>query len=97
MTMNVCDADHVARCCSPRPLDEDKIRGHGAFELKNKDGSCLSVTWLEHFEKQSVADNIPPAREGLCENYKTMNGSKLAVLNVRITKRAIKLASHQVA
>ena len=89
--MNIRDADHVARCCSLRSLDKDGRPGPGAFELKNKDDGCLSVTWLEHFGKQSVADNIPPAREELCENYTIRNGGKLAVLNVGAAKRAIRL------
>lgn len=90
MTTNINDIEHIVRCCPQRYLDHEGKPEFMAFKIQPKDQGCLSVVWLEHFGKQTVADNIPLARDELCKNYKTTNDNKLAVLNVGVMKQTIK-------
>lgn len=89
---DIRDADHVARCCSLRKLEDDGTPAPGAFLLRNSDNGCLSVNWLECFGKGNVDDNIPHARAELRRHYKTKKSGRLAVLNVGAAKRAVKVA-----
>lgn len=89
MISDIGDADHVARYCSPRKLEEDGTPAPGAFKLRDSDNCCLSVNWLEYFEAQSIDDNISYARRELCQLDLKKNG-RLAVLNVGMAKRATK-------
>ena len=90
MTADIRGADHVARYCPKRKLEDDGTPAPGAFELRDNDEGCLSVNWLECFGGKTVADNIPHAREALRRHYKTKKSGKLAVLNVEVAKRAVK-------
>lgn len=90
MTADICDADHIARCCSPRSLEEDGTPSPDAFKLRDRDKGCLSVNWLECFGEQNVIENIPHVRKELSRHYVTKKSGGLAVLNVGIAKRAIK-------
>ena len=92
MTADIRDADHIARCCPRRKIEEDGTPAPGAFILrdKDKDEDCLSVNWLECFGDGNVADNIPHVRAELRKHYETREGFKLAVLNVGVAKRAVK-------
>lgn len=90
MIADIGDADHVARYCSPRKLEEDGTPAPGAFRLRDLDDCCLSVNWLECFEGQSVDVNIQHVRKELRKHYKTKKSGKLAVLNVGAAKRATK-------
>lgn len=90
MTADIRDADHVARCCSRRKLEDDGTPAPGAFRLRDSDDGCLSVNWLEYFGKGNVADNIPHARAELRKHYTTKKSGRLAVLNVGMAKRAVK-------
>ena len=90
MTADIRDADHVARCCPKRKLEDDGTPAPGAFELRDGDKGCLSVNWLECFGGKTVADNIPHARKELRRHYITRKSGRLAVLNVGVAKRAVK-------
>ena len=90
MTADIRGADHVARYCPKRKLEDDGTPAPGAFELRDNDEGCLSVNWLECFGGKTVADNIPYAREELRRHYTTKKSGKLAVLNVDVARRAVK-------
>lgn len=89
MTADIQDADHVARYCPRRKLEDDGTPAPGAFELRDDDGGCLSVNWLECFGGKTVADNIPHARKELRRHYETKKSGRLAVLKVGVAKRAV--------
>ncbi len=95
MVADIRDADHVARYCSPRKLEEDGTPAPNAFRLRDRDGCCLSVNWLECFKGQSVDDNIPHIRSELRQHYEPKKNGWLAVLNVGEAKHVIK-TSHGV-
>lgn len=90
MTADIHDADHVARCCSRRKIEDDGTPAPGAFRLRDSDNGCLSVNWLECFGEENVADNIRHVRAELRKHYKTRENSRLAVLDVGMAKRAVK-------
>ena len=90
MTADIRDADHVARYCSPRKLEEDRTPAPSAFRLRCRDNCCLSVNWLECFGEGSVDDNIPHVRVELRRHYEIKESGRLAVLNVGVAKRAVK-------
>ena len=89
MTADIHDADHIARCCSRRKLEDDGTPAPAAFRLRDSDNGCLSVNWLECFGEGNVADNIPHVRAELRRHYRTKKSSRLAVLNVGVAKRAV--------
>lgn len=88
MTADIHDADHIARYCSLRKLEDNGTPV--AFRLRDNDNNCLSVNWLECFGEGNVAGNIPHARAELRKHYKTKKSGRLAVLNVGVAKRAVK-------
>ena len=93
MISDIDDADHVARYCSPRTLEDDGTPAPNAFKLRDRDNCCLSVNWLEYFGAQSVDGNIPHVRNELRHLDLKENG-RLAVLNVGIAKLVTKTANN---
>ncbi|MXY60858.1 MAG: hypothetical protein F4Y82_01910 [Cenarchaeum sp. SB0665_bin_23] len=93
MIVDIDDADHVARYCSPRKIKEDGTPAPGAFRLRDCDNCCLSVNWLECFRGQSIVDNILHVRSELCQHRELRKNGRLAVLNVGKIKRAIKITN----
>ena len=88
MTADIRDADHIARYCSRRKLEDDGTPAPAAVRLR--DSGCLYVNWLECFGDGNVADNIPHARAELHRHYETKKSGRLAVLKVGMAKRAVK-------
>ena len=95
MTADIHDDDHIARYCPKRNIGDDGTPAPDAFRLRDSDNDCLSVSWLECFEKGNIANNIPHARAELRKHYKTKKSGRLAVLNVGVAKRAVK-TTHEV-
>lgn len=93
MSVDINDADHVARYCSPRKIEEDGTPAPDAFRLRDSDNCCLSVNWLECFRGQSIVDNILHVRSELCRHRELKKHGRLAVLNVGKAKRAIKITN----
>lgn len=89
MTAHICDADHVARYCPPRCVEEDGTPAPCAFELKARDECCLSVSWLEYFGGQSTTNNVECVRRELRQHYELKKNGRLAVLNIGMVKYRI--------
>ena len=89
------DSDRIARYCRPGTLDNEEPSGT-SFRMREQD-ACLSVNWVEYWEKSELDAAMRHIQEDLSQDLELSPNGLFAVLNVGQAKMIISAVTRQQA